>query len=105
MLITDTAAMEWERLRVSSRNMRTSRKLLREGEALPGMGLYALLVKLHDGAEKFTTPRHRHNFAQLRIGLRAKRAPRRALTASGRSGSTCTGGPRSSGSRATAHPS
>ena len=72
MLITDTAAMEWERLRVSSRNMRTSRKLLREGEALPGMGLYALLVKLHDGAEKFAAPRHRHNFAQIRIGLRGQ---------------------------------
>jgi hypothetical protein len=69
MLITDTTAMEWERLRVSSRNMRTSRKLLREGEALPGMGLYALLVKLHDGEEKFTAPRHRHNFAQIRVGL------------------------------------
>jgi hypothetical protein len=72
MLITDTAAMDWERLRVSSRNMRTSRKLLREGEALPGMGLYALLVKLHDGAEKFTAPRHRHNFSQIRIGLRGQ---------------------------------
>jgi hypothetical protein len=72
LLITDTAAMDWERLRVSSRNMRTSRKLLREGEALPGMGLYALLVKTHDGAEKFTAPRHRHNFAQIRIGLRGQ---------------------------------
>jgi hypothetical protein len=72
MLITDTAAMDWERLRVSSRNMRTSRKLLREGEALPGMGLYALLVKLHDGAEKFTAPRHRHNFSQIRVGLRGQ---------------------------------
>jgi hypothetical protein len=72
MLITDTAAMDWERLRVSSRDMRTSRKLLREGEALPGMGLYALLVKLHDGAEKFTAPRHRHNFSQIRIGLRGQ---------------------------------
>lgn len=72
MVINDTAAMEWERLRVSSRDMRTSRKLLREGEALPGMGLYALLVKLHEGAEKFTAPRHRHNFGQIRIGLRGQ---------------------------------
>ena len=70
MQITDTAAMEWERLRVSSRNMRTSRKLLREGEALPGMGLYALIVKLHKGDEMFTAPRHRHNFCQIRVGLR-----------------------------------
>ena len=72
MIITDAAAMEWERLRTSSRNMRTSRKLLREGEALPGVGLYALLVKLHEGAEKFTAPRHRHNFSQIRIGLRGQ---------------------------------
>lgn len=70
MEITDTRQMEWEQLRVSSRNMRTSRKLLRDGEVLPGMGLYALLVKLHDGDEMFTAPRHRHNFAQIRIGLR-----------------------------------
>jgi hypothetical protein len=70
MEIIDVAAMEWERLRVSSRNMRTSRKLLRDGEALPGVGLYALLVKTHDGDEMFTAPRHRHNFSQIRLGLR-----------------------------------
>jgi hypothetical protein len=70
MQITDTTAMEWERLRVSSRNMRTSRKMLREGEALPGTGLYAIIVKLHEGQEKFTAPRHRHNFAQIRLGIR-----------------------------------
>jgi hypothetical protein len=70
MEVIDTAAMEWERLRVSSRNMHTSRKKLREGEALPGTGLYAILVKLHEGAEKFTAPRHRHNFSQIRLGIR-----------------------------------
>jgi hypothetical protein len=68
--ITDTAAMEWERLRPSSRNMLTSRKLLREGEALPGMGLYAVLVKLHEAEQRFTAPRHRHNFSQIRLVLR-----------------------------------
>jgi hypothetical protein len=72
MLITDTTTMEWERLRVSSRNMRTSRKLLREGDALPGLGLYAILVKLHEGEEMFTAPRHRHNFSQIRVGLRGQ---------------------------------
>ena len=70
MLINDTSRMEWERLPVSSRNMRTSRKLLREGNALPGMGLYAVLVKLHDGEEAFTAPWHRHNFSQIRIGVK-----------------------------------
>jgi hypothetical protein len=70
MLINDTSRMEWERLPVSSRNMRTSRKLLREGNALPGVGLYAVLVKLHDGEEAFTAPWHRHNFSQIRIGVK-----------------------------------
>jgi hypothetical protein len=70
--ITETAAMEWERLRTSSRNMHTSRKLLREGEALPGMGLYAVLVKLHEGEERFTAPMHRHNFSQIRLVLRGR---------------------------------
>jgi hypothetical protein len=70
MEIIDTASMEWEQLRVSSRNMRTSRKKLREGVALPGTGLYGVMVKLHDGAQRFTAPRHRHNFSQIRIGIR-----------------------------------
>jgi hypothetical protein len=69
MLITDTASMEYEQLPVSSRGMRTSRKLLREGEALPGVGYYALIVKFHEGEEIFTAPRHRHNFEQIRLGL------------------------------------
>jgi hypothetical protein len=68
--VIDIAAMDWERLRVSSRNMRTSRKLIRDGEALPGLGLYALVVKTHEGDEVFTAPRHRHNFSQIRLGLR-----------------------------------
>jgi hypothetical protein len=69
LLITDTTQMEYERLPVSSRGMRTSRKLLREGEALPGMGYYALIAKFHEGAEVFTAPRHRHGFQQIRVGL------------------------------------
>jgi hypothetical protein len=69
MLITDTAAMEYEKLPISARGMRTSRKLLREGEALPGMGYYALLAKFHEGDEIFTAPRHRHDFEQIRFGV------------------------------------
>jgi hypothetical protein len=72
MEIIRTADMDWERLRVSSRNMRTSRKLLRDGEATPGIGLYALLVKTHEGEEVFTAPRHRHNFSQIRMGLQGQ---------------------------------
>lgn len=70
MQIIDTGVMPWERLRVSSRNMRTSRKLLRDGSAAPGVGLYALIVKTHDDDEVFTAPRHRHNFSQIRLGVR-----------------------------------
>lgn len=72
MEIIDVSAMEWERLRVSSRNMRTSRKLLRDGESSPGIGLYALIVKTHEGDEVFTAPRHRHNFSQIRLALRGR---------------------------------
>jgi hypothetical protein len=72
MQIIDTAAMPWEQLRVSSRNMRTSRKLLRYGEALPGVGLYAVIVKTHAQDEVFTAPRHRHNFSQVRLGVRGQ---------------------------------
>jgi hypothetical protein len=72
MQIIDTAAMPWEQLRVSSRNMRTSRKLLRDGEALPGVRLYALIVKTHAQDEVFTAPRHRHNFSQIRLGVRGQ---------------------------------
>jgi hypothetical protein len=69
VLITDTTSMEYEKLPVSARGMRTSRKLLREGEALPGMGYYALIAKFHEGDEVFTAPRHRHDFEQIRFGV------------------------------------
>jgi hypothetical protein len=69
MRITDTDAMEYEELPVSPRGMYTSRKLLREAEVLPGVGIYALVVKFHDGDRIFTAPRHSHNFEQIRVVL------------------------------------
>ena len=69
MLINDTAAMPYEDLPVSPRGMYTSRKLLREGEVLPGVGVYALIAKFHEGDKLFTAPRHKHNFEQIRVVL------------------------------------
>ncbi|MGI5144486.1 MULTISPECIES: hypothetical protein [unclassified Streptomyces] len=69
MLINDTATMEYEDLPVSPRGMFTSRKLLREGEVLPGVGVYALIAKFHEGEKLFTAPRHKHNFEQIRVVL------------------------------------
>ena len=69
MRITDTDAMEFEQLPVSPRGMYTSRKLLREGEVLPDVGIYALIVKFHEGDKLFTAPRHLHNFEQIRVVL------------------------------------
>jgi hypothetical protein len=69
MRITDTDAMEFEQLPVSPRGMYTSRKMLREGEVLPGVGIYALIVKFHEGDKLFTAPRHSHNFEQIRFVL------------------------------------
>lgn len=69
MLVNDTDAMEFEALPVSPRGMYTSRKLLREAEVLPGMGIYALIAKFHEGEKLFTAPRHKHNFEQIRLVL------------------------------------
>jgi hypothetical protein len=69
MLINDTAAMVYEDLPISPRGMYTSRKLLREGEVLPGVGVYALIAKFHEGDKLFTAPRHKHNFEQIRVVL------------------------------------
>lgn len=69
MRITDTDAMEFEQLPVSPRGMFTSRKLLLEGEVLPGVGIYALIAKFHAGDKLFTAPRHSHNFEQIRLVL------------------------------------
>lgn len=69
MHIVDTNQVEYTPLPRSARGQLTSWKLLREGEALPGLGYYARLTKFHEGAETFTAPRHRHDFEQLRFGV------------------------------------
>ena len=69
MFVVDTTEVEYQALPRSARGQLTSWKLLREGEALPGLGYYARLTKFHEGDETFTAPRHRHDFEQIRFGV------------------------------------
>jgi hypothetical protein len=69
MYVTDTTQVDYTPLPRSARGQLTSWKLLREGEALPGLGYYARLTKFHEGHETFTAPRHRHDFEQIRFGV------------------------------------
>jgi hypothetical protein len=69
MYVVDTTKIDYTPLPRSARGQLTSWKLLREGEALPGLGYYARLTKFHEGEETFTAPRHRHDFEQIRFGV------------------------------------
>lgn len=69
MFINDTTRADYLALPRSARGQLTSWKLVREGEALPGLGYYARLTKFHEGDETFTAPRHRHDFEQIRFGI------------------------------------
>lgn len=69
MEIIATAAMPWEPTPVNTRGGKVSRKVLREGELLPGLGFYARLVKYHDGEGVFSAPRHKHNYDQIRYTI------------------------------------
>jgi hypothetical protein len=69
MFINDTTQVDYIPLPRSARGQLTSWKLVREGQALPGLGYYARLTKFHEGDETFTAPRHRHDFEQIRFGI------------------------------------
>src|ERR1700722_6783646 len=69
MEIIATAAMPWEPTPVNTRGGKVSRKILSEGELLPGLGFYARLVKYHAGDSVFTAPRHKHNYDQIRYTI------------------------------------
>jgi hypothetical protein len=68
--VIDVAAMPYEPSGYNARNMRTGRKNLREAEALPGLGYFALVVEFLSGNDTFTAPRHRHDFEQIRYAMR-----------------------------------
>jgi hypothetical protein len=72
MEIIATAAMPWEPTPINTRGGKVSRKRLREGEFLPGLGFYARLVKYHEGEGVFTAPRHKHNYDQIRYTITGK---------------------------------
>ena len=68
MFVLETETMEWEPVTKNPRGGIVVRKFLREAEASDGIGYTADLVRYESG-EVFTTPRHNHNFDQLRFTL------------------------------------
>jgi hypothetical protein len=71
MHTTNTQEMEWEPT-PNSRKGTVFKKVVREGEVSPAVGYYARASKFAAGEEKFEAPRHKHDFDQLRIGIRGK---------------------------------
>ena len=71
MHITNTHEMQWEPT-PNSRKGTVFKKVVREGEISPGVGYYARSSKFAGGDQRFEAPRHRHDFDQIRIGLRGK---------------------------------
>jgi hypothetical protein len=70
MFIMRTEETEWSEVTGHARSGRVSRKFVREGEVSPGVGYTSDLIKYHAGEDRMHTPRHRHNFDQLRLTLR-----------------------------------
>ena len=70
MKVIDVEAMEWAPVPVNTRSMKLSRKLLREDEILPEIRYSNFIIRFEGGDDVFTTPRHRHEFAQLRYTLK-----------------------------------
>ncbi|MGC0367403.1 hypothetical protein ABH922_005455 [Rhodococcus sp. 27YEA15] len=65
MHVTDTEALEWEAT-LSSREGKVYRKLIREGEILPGVNYYIRMTKFTSEEGPFQAPRHQHDFEQIR---------------------------------------
>jgi hypothetical protein len=70
MYAVDLEALPWQDASVNTRSMPLHRKVVREGELLPGVGYTSRSLKFGAGADAFTTPRHHHEFAQVRYTLR-----------------------------------
>jgi hypothetical protein len=67
MQVIETDATQYELVTKANRPGRVHRKFVREGEALPGVGFTADLVRYEGGNGTFTAPRHRHDFNQIRF--------------------------------------
>jgi len=73
MHVIDTAAMAWEPT-LGSREGKVYRKLIREGEILPGVSYYIRMSKFTCEEGPFKTPRHQHDFEQIRYCLAGKQS-------------------------------
>jgi hypothetical protein len=69
MFAVQTDSIPWERATSITRAGDVSRKLVREDEVLPGVGFAMDMVHYHEEGVPYTTPRHRHDFEQIRICL------------------------------------
>jgi len=71
--IVETDTIPYEIVsRSNRRSGRVARKTVREGEASPGVGFTADLVRYSGGNGTFSAPRHRHNFDQIRYVIRGR---------------------------------
>lgn len=68
MFVLQTESMKWEPVTKNPRGGIIVRKFLREAQVSNGIGYTADLVRYEPG-EVFTTPRHNHNFDQLRYTI------------------------------------
>jgi hypothetical protein len=68
MKVVDTTAMEWLPV-AHSRQGAPERKVIWEGEVLPGVGIEAALVRFPEGDGALVAPRHRHDFEQIRMSF------------------------------------
>ena len=68
MKIVDTNLMDWLPV-AHSREGAPERKIIWEGEVLPGAGIEAALVRFPEGDGALVAPRHRHDFEQIRMSF------------------------------------
>jgi hypothetical protein len=69
MEIFETDQLEWEPVAHNSRSGVIMRKFIRESELVPGVGYGCDLYFYTSDGEQFTTPRHHHDFDQIRFAI------------------------------------
>jgi hypothetical protein len=65
----DTTAMPWSVVSNHTRVGVIQRKFVREGEVLPGVGYDCDIYHYTQDGERFFTPRHHHDFEQIRYAI------------------------------------
>jgi hypothetical protein len=72
MHATATIGQPWTPISKSTRPGKIYTRYLRESEILPGISHLTRLVKYESGSDTFYTPRHRHNYEQIRVTVRGQ---------------------------------